>query len=681
MTQTDLCALTDDDLATLTNRGTVKKAQKELDTGECQAHWSEDADGLTVQWSDGPRCHFAKNGALQDAKCTCVVVRLCRHIVRSVLDYRRRHAQTVGAASSANGELAESVEPWSPGEFTDEQLIQVFDKLIYTKAKRDFGQGILGEVLPGVRPMVRFEYPRVCVRFLRRADPRYTRCDQHGGDPCEHVLLAVWAARRLPAGQQAGLVSTPIRLPDAAETVSQLRQQLYEMIEVGISTIGTVWRDRLTRLERICRKDDLLWLAELIEELLYEYDRYTQTDARFDPGMVAALAGELLVRIEALSSNNGALPELIVRGKSVSERTLAQTQLLGLGCTITAQRKEWVARVYLHDLKNRGLAVLQQAYSRDQANRTFAAIGQSKPSGCPYSLVELSSHKIALATAKVTGAGWLHLPKSNSTQARVGRYLPDYNWEQLPEPLRQDNFAELAKELALQPPASLRARHAGADFRVCAVARCEQAHFDSAQQQLFALLRDRAGKQAVLVLPYYAAGGGSFDVTLQRLQQHPEQLRFVAGLVRQSAGRLTINPACLLFESEGKRSAVLPWLEPVYQTNAQAKADDDQITGNGTISRAAYYPLATFLADLQSLLGEVLLLGVSRLDATCRHRLQQLHQLGQSLGLIHLLKPIQEVNESFNLLRMGNRAEGDRAVARIARLLLYASLAHDIANT
>jgi hypothetical protein len=694
MTQTDWCVLTDDDLISLTNRGTVRKAHKELETAECRAEWTEDARGLTVQWSDGPRCHFPQHGSLHQAECSCVMMRLCRHIVRSVLDYRRRYAEQAAAAAKATADARATAdtsatadasatlapEPWSPGEVSDEQLTQSFNKSLLTKARRDFNQGILAEVLPGERPMVRFEHPRVCVRFLKRADPRYARCDQHGNNPCEHVVMAVWAARRLPPGQPGGLVSTPIQLPDATEPLAQLQQQLHELIELGISTVGKVWRDRLTRLEQVCRKNSLLWLAELITELLHEYDCYTQTDARFDPERVAAITGELLARIAAIRRNNGALPELLVRGVSVAKQTLAQTQLVGLGCTLTAGRSEWLARVYLYDLKGRSLAVLQQNFNRDQPSRTFEAIGQSKPAGSPYSLAELSCHQIALASATITEAGWLRLKQANHSHTRVGRYLPDYRWEQLPEPLRQDDFAELIRELTLHPPASLRARQAGADFRVCAVAGCEQVHFDQAQQQLLAVLRDQANKQAMLVVPYYAAGHTSFEWTLHSLLHRAEQLRFVSGRVRLSAGRLCITPACLLFEQDGQRTALLPWIESA-PTNSQVKLTPALAASEPLASPTAPHPLTTFLADLQSLLGELLLLGVQRVDAAGRQRLHQLHQHGQALGLAHLLQPIAQLDESLKLARLGNRAATEQAVARLAHLLLVATLAHDIANT
>ena len=53
----DLLALTADDLAALTNRGTVKRAQRELDEAEITGTVHESPAGdISVVWSDGPRC-------------------------------------------------------------------------------------------------------------------------------------------------------------------------------------------------------------------------------------------------------------------------------------------------------------------------------------------------------------------------------------------------------------------------------------------------------------------------------------------------------------------------------------------------------------------------------------------------------------------------------------------------
>ena len=91
--RSDLLTLTPDDLAALTNRGAVKRAQRELDEAEVTGTVAEDAAGaLAVTWSDGPTCTLAAGSTLRDGRCTCASATLCRHLVRTVLAYQKSHA-------------------------------------------------------------------------------------------------------------------------------------------------------------------------------------------------------------------------------------------------------------------------------------------------------------------------------------------------------------------------------------------------------------------------------------------------------------------------------------------------------------------------------------------------------------------------------------------------------------
>ncbi|HEX5271666.1 MAG TPA: hypothetical protein VFW33_14310, partial [Gemmataceae bacterium] len=89
MPRADLLALTPDDLAALTNRGTVKRAQREVETGECTAELTEKADGsIGAKWSDGAECRLPAGVVLGEAQCSCSAAGLCRHLVRTVFAYQ-----------------------------------------------------------------------------------------------------------------------------------------------------------------------------------------------------------------------------------------------------------------------------------------------------------------------------------------------------------------------------------------------------------------------------------------------------------------------------------------------------------------------------------------------------------------------------------------------------------------
>ena len=71
----------------------------------------EEPDGTVVVVGEDAEVVLPAGVPLEDARCTCAAVGLCRHIVRAVLAY---------AAAGAAEPVA--VESWNPGDVTDEAL-------------------------------------------------------------------------------------------------------------------------------------------------------------------------------------------------------------------------------------------------------------------------------------------------------------------------------------------------------------------------------------------------------------------------------------------------------------------------------------------------------------------------------------------------------------------------------
>lgn len=105
MPRADLLALTADDLASVVNRGVVKRAERELAAGE-PTFRVEDVEGgeLAVHWSDGIVCRFPAGGSLHEAVCSSGVLGVTRHVVRSVFAYQQHCA-----AGPPNGPSAPSL--------------------------------------------------------------------------------------------------------------------------------------------------------------------------------------------------------------------------------------------------------------------------------------------------------------------------------------------------------------------------------------------------------------------------------------------------------------------------------------------------------------------------------------------------------------------------------------------
>src|SRR5262245_39374235 len=102
MPREDLLHIAPDDLAALTNRGTVKRAQRELESKEVTAELSEAADGtVTAKWSDDVTCTLPGGKTISDSRCTCPATELCRHVVRTVLAYQSQASKAPTSGGSA----------------------------------------------------------------------------------------------------------------------------------------------------------------------------------------------------------------------------------------------------------------------------------------------------------------------------------------------------------------------------------------------------------------------------------------------------------------------------------------------------------------------------------------------------------------------------------------------------
>ena len=349
MLRNDLLALTPDDLASLTNRGTVKRALRELEAGDLSYEIAEEDDDLVVRWSDEIVCRFPAGGALHDAACSSGAEGISRHLIRSVLAYQQ-HCRSGEApeASEASGQSAAAaalqpsvIAPWDPGQIADEALVSRLRQAAVAKARQRFTQGVLVELTRGAKPVARFLDSPCTLRFLVPGDLRYVSADCDSSLLATFVPLAVWAFRRLPPEQTSGLVAFQQAVLDVPrDLLAELDALLAELGVSGIAGCAATWPQRLLRLEASLRKAGLVWPAELLVDLHEQCAAYQGHDARFDPLEATGLIGEVLARARAIRNGTTAVPQLLIRG-SASDRTtdIAGGRLIGLGLGVRLGRR------------------------------------------------------------------------------------------------------------------------------------------------------------------------------------------------------------------------------------------------------------------------------------------------------------------------------------------------------
>jgi hypothetical protein len=661
MPRADLLALSLEDLTALTNRGTVKRAQRELEAGEVSAEMAEMGDGtIKAHWSDGVQCLLPGGLVLSQARCSCVATELCRHIIRTVLAYQQ---QTRSASSAADG-------PWNPGRIGDEALAVHFKPAALKQAQEMFRRGLLLELVLSQKPTARFHDLACTLRFQVPDDIRYVHCDCAAPPPCIHVPLAIWGFRRLQVEQTAAILSTQEgSLPVPAETLDAIDETLLAGTELGLSGGGTSWRDRLTRLATRCTEAGLVWPADVLNDLIHCFERYTEHDARFAPDHLAELVGELLIRSDAIRNDTGVVPQPLIRGTASDQATeLASARFIGLGCGVQAGRRVATFSAFLQDANSGSMVAVSREFpdpppDATESPRPFWQLAQT-PALKGASFGVLGAGQLLTKGGKRTTSHELILGRAKATVNPQ-----NFSWENLRPPVLVESFAEVRARLSALPPASLRPRRVAEDFHVCPVAAVESATFLPAQQTVAAMIQDSLGDRAMLRHPFLSRGSDGAEHLLKQLSGAPALL-FVAGVMRLSADELLISPVALVFGGASGRTMLQPWIDRAGQSARQAHAAE----ANG----ASADPVATLCAELLQAVGDLLVIGLRRADPSVLRIWQDLARQAESLGLSRMAVAIAAVSsglaEKASVVRWDWKPTGETLV----RLALLARLATDL---
>jgi len=627
----DLLSLTSEDLTALTNRGTVMRAQKELEKGEVSCQWSEDSGGtLKFAWTDGPCCEIPGGKTLEAGLCTCPSSQLCRHLIRSVLFYQQEAESSAPAAP----------ECWNPGDIKDEALEKEAGRALLAKARSLFDRGLLVELTGSSRPMARFLSMPFTVKFPVPHDIRYSYCDCAGRAPCIHVLCAVLAFRALPAGASSGLVSSAEGdFAPAEPHLRHLQELLSELFELGLEGLPAPWRGSLAMRESLMRKEGLLWPGDVAVEILSQFDRYKAGDALFCPEMLAGAIGELLIRMKAISADTGALPQRYLRGIAAGEAGEGGAgRYISLGCAVSVHRKAASFLIYLQENDTGTVTALEKSFPDPPPDRkeepgdfhrlarTLLAKGAS--------LYSLASGQLIVKGSKKMSDNRMIL-----NRAKVMVHPQSYQWEHLKPPVLAEDFGEIRARIAELPPLSLRPRIVGESLHAVKVKEVKEFFFDEASQKAVAVLCDEAGNQALLIHRYAHRGREGFSRLLEALSGDDPPLRYVAGLVRLDSEGLVIMPTALVFEENGTRKPLFPWLESM----------DKKEPGTADSLRSSERIDTQFPVELACALGDLVMTGLRRIDDRAVERWKSLAQSGISGGYLKISALLEKLAEQMTL--------------------------------
>lgn len=635
MDRADLLALTPDDLAMLTNRGAVKRAVRELAAGVPAVRIHEGEDGtVTADAGDGTAVTLPAGRPLEHARCTCDAAGMCRHVVRAVLAYAG------GGAEPLTRELTQQAV-WDPGSFTDEELAASLAPDALRRGSRIAAAGVTATLVRSTKPMALLHEASVTVRFLVRGELSYARCECAGQPPCEHVVPAVRAFRALDRAHEGGVVETRPRPCPGTAPLAALDSALSLLAEAGVAGGGDAPRQALRRAEHACRAAGVTWPADVCAELADLCDRHARGDASFDPLRVAQLAGEALLRADALRAATGAVPALFAGGPPSSSGTaVGGGRLVGLGTRVVQFRRAVDVDALVYDVAAHRVLAL---------GRSFGDPNKGEPQP-PFGELAATSLTRRISIASV-GAGQLIATggvRTPSDRLRLGRSPAalspqSYDWEALLRaPVLVAGAAEARAVRTAAVPSSLGPRTSGANLVVIPVGAVAEAGFHVATQSVVALASDRDGAQLLIAHPFSQRAAGGADRLLAALGEAREgsaTLRFVSGYVSVQGAVPVLAPIGVVVEAtDGQRRLVQPWVD----TGPPSPAE-----GFDSAPAQAIAPgqpdVREHLLELQAELGNLLVTGIARADRTVRDAWARLAEQIDSQGSVILAAGAERV--------------------------------------
>lgn len=554
--RTDLLALDLATLASLANRGLVKRAVKELEAGAGAVVSADADDTLRGGFPDGTEVSLPPGAGLDRGACTCGAAGICRHLIGLVLACQRAAAETAGAGAGA--EVA--WEPWSPGSLDDDALSAAVGARAVAAARRTLARGYTARLHhpTAEEPAARAELPTCTVRFPVPAPDGigHAVTDATADRRGEVIALAAWAFR---AAIEADPADPPVQVDvggsggraraAGAPELSTAAAFLDDLLLDGAAHAGPVLATALRRVRDELTARALHWPAGTLTDVIEQLDDHAARGVRYRAERLAALITEFHARHRAAAHTADtahtaqlAASQILGSGER-GDTALRRVRLTALGCRISGTPADRTAEVFLADgnagtglvLRRRwDLAPGQEPTGPDLATRRVA--------GAPLGAVARAN----LVSESASRTPGLSVTIGGSRVASTSVTPVGSAWSELPEPLLLRDFGAHARALDRLPPYLVRPRTEADSVRVVEVHEVGELGYDPAEQRLEATVRDAHGACATLSATHNPYSPGALDVLASCLDGSRGEVRCLSAFVRVTGGGLVFDPIAVM---------------------------------------------------------------------------------------------------------------------------------------
>lgn len=645
-----LLAQTDEEyLIGLSNKGTVKRAYKDLEQESPSVVWEGEEAEVALKEAV---CRIRV--PLGDSTCSCPSRSVCRHLITAVLYLKKELEKSAlscgeeaGSEAEQKAEAGVKAEKQSPGALLPEleqELLSIpagrLRQACKTKGYREFlrhlDQGELPELETGASGSlltVRFPWNQMVVKLLSPLE--HSTCSCHSRELCAHKAQAVlafqlqkgkftrnqledgnkgageWdleelsqAAGAMKAGIGLQLLTGLSRLsPEAEESMERLAVISHG---AGLPDFETVFRSAASEYRQYFQRSGAFRTESLLARLLGLYARAVALEQMKEPEKLRALAG-------TFRDTYTPVPRLhltAIGGRSFQSKTGYAGERYYF---LETEQKRWytwtdVRPVFYEGIRRRPAG----NYEQEQA-----------PWGLNCSRADMMELEFYLDQAKAAEDGRLSVSRETKSEIAGQRNLAR---EEIREMVVWD-YRKLLSMLEGQEPLVL----AGA-------ARCGEGRFDSVKQRFTMDISDRDGRRISVAVNY----SKEEKLTIQALErvsarlagqqekgrkengwQEREYAMVFFGIPYLEGGSLCLYP---IEYFEGKRFGAVPEISD--QEGTPRVQEKENLPAEGTVKA-----LEQLLLEMRQTLGDLFQSGLDSVQEESMSQLRRLEKESEEMGL------------------------------------------------
>ncbi|HEY1097419.1 MAG TPA: hypothetical protein VGF99_00770 [Myxococcota bacterium] len=652
----DLLALTPAALASLTNMGLVKRAQRELDAGRIPViaiAEGSDGDVVSATFDDGATATLVPGKGLRDVPCTCGATTGCRHRLGAVLAYQLQQmsGSTTTTTTTTTATATTTTAPWSPADVDDAAIVKLLGDGTVERARKLMKAGYIAEVKRGgVAGGSGDDVPTVhlqtsSVRFLVSGDASYARCDCTQKTACLHVALAVWAFREkdrrdkdapvlvVEVGTAGGAQQTPLAVAAAVDVVRLI-------VDEGLARLPPAAAGRIALAKDALTRANFAWPLLAVEELEALIEQHRRRSALFHPQRLRHVLVEVAARAAA-ARGSGALPARAVLGADEALSTkLDQARFVGLGATVEADGDDRRVRVLLADPGGSGVYVLERVFRRavDQYGDKGdiddgPALGLRGTVGGASVAVLASGQMVSNAVSRQANRT---ITVSTGGLQKTSVTRGGFSLERLPKDRVVDGVDACIAARRARAPSFLRPRLVADDIDVVVIDSVDDVVWDPGAQAVIAVCRDKQGAVIVVERSFNAvtptatqALALAMSSSVRRDPEAPKPVDAVSAVV----GRVKVKGELLVVEPIAVFADRLVVLDLEPKSAAAEAAQAALTTGQKPLVDDV---IAGVLAGLSTYLDEVIQQGVRTMSAAQRTRGTKLVEVANHHGLLRI---------------------------------------------